>query len=294
MIKGPSKGWAAVGKATKALAHQDQETRAEAERDREQSQRSTASVSEIKPRLQGDTRQVDAYHVLDLAESISALGLLEPLVVDRHLHLLAGAHRWEASRLLAITSPDERVLAWRTLAGLTEVKHQQSAELSDALDRVRLLTPLSEQAHIPVRIVDFDAESDKDRALSIEIAENEKRRDYTKREVTALAERLKVAGFRMARGKPKVGERAMGPALAVIIGKSERTVRRLLGGEVDPEGVDNRSQDEKSLRPLLTAINKFEKIIADGPQGKKMKGLLELTNQVKDQILKVLNIKAGE
>jgi len=260
MAKEPQKGWAAVGKATKALSQQDQTVRAEADRDREQTQRGFVPLADVRPRPHGDSRQVDAHHVLDLAESVAALGLLEPLVVDRRLHLLAGAHRWAAVRLLAIQDPGDRAIAWGSLAGIADLKELQDKTLSEMIDRVRTLAPIAEPALVPVRIVEFDADADADRALSIEVAENEKRRDYTKQEVTALAERLKKAGFRFARGKPKAGERALGPALAVIIGKSERTVRRLIDGEPHIRTDDLISDTAplegilKRLKAILTSL----------------------------------------
>ena len=263
MTKESSKGWAAVVKATKDLAQQDQLARAEADRDRD-TQRGIVPLTDVKARPHGDTRRVDARHVLELAESLSALGLLEPLVVDRHLHLLAGAHRWEAMKLLAISDHEVRAIAWETIAGIADLKSLTDAELLGAIDRVRALAPLAAPAQVPVRIVEVDATSEADRALAIEVAENEKRRDYTKQEVTALAGRLQKAGYRIMRGKPKVGERALGPALAVIIGKSERTVRRLMGG---PDS-DIRTRDlitdpvEIAIRKLLTAAEHFNQTTA--------------------------------
>ena len=124
--------------------------------------------------------------------------------------------------------------------------------------------------------MDFDAEADSRRALSIEITENEKRRDYTKREVTALAERLKVAGFKYTRGKPKKGERALAPALALIIGKSDRTIRRLIGGGKDIRTSVLISPGEhlngvlKKLKSTLVAL----RAAAKGPAKQRLKDVL--------------------
>lgn len=285
MIKESSKGWAAVGKATKDLAQQDQLARAGADRDRD-TQRGAVPLTDVKARPHGDTRRVDARHVLDLAESLSALGLLEPLVVDRHLRLLAGAHRWEAMKLLAIPDPEARAIAWGTIAGIADLKSRTDAELLVAIDRVRALTPLAEPAQVPVRIVEVDATAEVDRALAIEVAENEKRRDYTKQEVTALAERLQKAGYRIARGKPKAGERALGPALAVIIGKSERTVRRLMGGSDSEIRTPDLITDpvEAAVRKLLVAAERFAQATAGSNQRRVLAArqlLGKLTKQLK-------------
>ncbi|BCL40200.1 hypothetical protein NSMS1_66470 (plasmid) [Nostoc sp. MS1] len=59
---------------------------------------------------------------------------------------------------------------------------------------------------IPIRMLPFDAESDPDLALQVEIAENEQRRDYTPNEVKVIADRLRTAGFIDVKGRPKKGQ----------------------------------------------------------------------------------------
>lgn len=225
----PSRGWGAVRQASQSLAAQDAATRADADRSR--SEPGSIDILYVSPRSV-DTRPLDPRHVIELAESIAALGLLEPLVVDRKHRLLAGGHRLAAMQLLVEVDPDKRAKAWALLANLAWATNDSTPPPKDALgyiERIKAIPALTDRL-VPVRIMDFDGEKDEEKALAIEIAENEKRRDYTRQEVTALSERLKAAGYRMARGKPKTGERALGPALAVIIGKSERQVRRILGG----------------------------------------------------------------
>jgi ParB family chromosome partitioning protein len=249
----PPKGWAAAGKAAKDLAHQDQRIRADADRDRANVQRSVALVSDVKARPHGDTRQVDAYHVLALAESVAVLGLLEPLVVDRELRLLAGAHRWEAVQLLAMVDPEQRAQRWSVLAGFPE-ETAVTGEALAATQRIRALAAMPHPAEVPVRIMDLNAEAEGNRALAIEVAENEKRRDYTRTEVEALAKRLKKAGYRDDRGKPKTGQRALGPALAVIIGKSARTVRRFLSGDDAPKKPAPQVSEQQALASELNRL----------------------------------------
>jgi ParB family transcriptional regulator, chromosome partitioning protein len=135
--------------------------------------------------------------VEDLMISIATLGLLEPLVVDSRGRLLAGGHRKAAIYLLKEQMPEE-----------------YSEHFSNEL--------------VPVRVLDFDANKNADLALQVEIAENEMRRDYTSAEVRVLAERLKAAGYVDTKGRPALGEKALRPALKVIIGKSIRTVQRYL------------------------------------------------------------------
>lgn len=90
------------------------------------------TLSEIKPRVATATRPLAAAHVVELAESIAALDLLEPLVVDRHYRLLAGAHRLAALTLLEAHA-EERV---RVLFDVIE----------DARERDRIDDTLCERA----------------------------------------------------------------------------------------------------------------------------------------------------
>jgi ParB family transcriptional regulator, chromosome partitioning protein len=168
---------------------------------------STRSLDSITPRAT-DTRPLNPAHVDDLMGSIGALGLIEPLAVDIKGRLLAGGHR---------------------LAAITQLREQQPA-----IFRMQFPGEM-----VPVRVMNFDAELDPAQALNIEIAENEQRRDYTPAEVRAIAERLKSEGYTHVRGRPKEGEKALAPALQIIIGKSRRTVVSYLAGD-----------DEKPERPL--------------------------------------------
>lgn len=146
-----------------------------------------------------DTRPLNPKHVAALAESIVAVGLIEPLAVDQDGVLLAGGHRLAAIRSLAE---------------------------SDTQDYSRLFA-----AGVPVHRLPFKASEEPARALEVEVAENEKRRDYTPAEVRELADRLRQAGYTDRPGRPKAGEKAIGPALELIIGKHLRTVRGYLAGD---------------------------------------------------------------
>lgn len=176
---------------------QDQLVAEQADRDR--TQRSLLPLSKILDRP-SDTRELKKEHVDSLAESIAVLGLIEPLVTDNQGRLLAGGHRKAA--LLSLQNNDP-----------TRFKQQFPDDL------------------IPVRMMPFDSIENPERALEIEISENEKRRDYTASEVRALADRLRQAGYTDSAGRPKKGEKRLRPALEVIIGKSLRSVRRYLTEE---------------------------------------------------------------
>ncbi len=59
------------------------------------------AISEI--RINPGRREADPKHVAELAKSISEVGLLNPITIDREHALIAGLHRLEATRLLGRT-----------------------------------------------------------------------------------------------------------------------------------------------------------------------------------------------
>ena len=162
-----------------------------------------------------NTRALNQKHVGALAESIAALGLIEPIVVDIKGRLLAGGHRKKAIVQLREDKPEAFGL------------HFPGGQ-------------------VPVRVMAIDAEADKAKAFEIEITENEKRKDYNKDEVRLLADRLKEMGYRSEGGKPKKGQKALMPELEVITGKSTSTIKRYLRDEVgDRDENTNTSADDR-------------------------------------------------
>ncbi|NJN49650.1 MAG: ParB N-terminal domain-containing protein [Alkalinema sp. RL_2_19] len=182
----------------------------------------TFPLSKIQHRIK-NTRELDTEHVAELATSIAVLGLIEPLAIDSNGRLLAGGHRLEAIRQLE--SEDAAIFQQHFPGGM-----------------------------VPARIFEFDADEDVDRAFQIEVAENEKRRDYTRDEVRAIADRLKSAGFMELKGRPKEGQKALMPALSVVVGKSIRRVRQYLN---EPEASSEKTVDES--RKLFLLLQKRRK-----------------------------------
>ena len=207
----------------------------------------TIPLDAIKNR-QVDTRSLNSKHVTALLESITALGLIEPIVVDEKFRLLAGAHRLAAIRLLK----QERIDAYN--------KH------------------FPEDA-IPVRIMPFDAEVDLKKALQCEVAENEHRRDYTPKEVRQLAERLKELGYLSTRGRCREGEKHLVPALQVIVGKSRATLMRYLAENDNKSNVSNEtfSQPRKKLKKLQKDLKTLQKFKITGDE---LPTVLELNQQL--------------
>jgi len=206
-----------------AIHEQDQAVAAKSEQER--AQKTKLPLGQIQAR-ETDTRPLDPQHVSALAESIAALGLIEPLVVDVKGVLLAGGHRLAALQALEETNP--------------EIYSQQFPE-----------------GQIQVHMLAFDAEQEPERALQIELAENEKRVNYTRDQIERLAERLKALNYRNIRGRPKEGEKALGPALAVAIGVSTRYVRKILS-EQKQEPKDEKNRNSVPIFQKLKLLRKIE------------------------------------
>jgi ParB family transcriptional regulator, chromosome partitioning protein len=214
---------------------------------------SAMPLDSIGERLSGDTRPINQKHVEALAENIGAIGLIEPLVIDTQKRLLAGGHRLAALHLLRQDNEPA-------------FNHQFP------------------NGNIPVRILPFDSAEDRDRALQIEIAENEQRRDYTPTEVRVVADKLKEAGYRATAGRPKKGEKALAPALSLIFGKSLRTVERYLGTNKKIPTGDGISS-KVHLKKALSSLQQWQK---SEPKSKSEKALAETLSNIAGLIEQVL------
>ena len=194
---------------------------------------SVMPLDAIKPRPHAQTRPADPSHVAALADSIAAVGLISPIAVDANGVLLAGLHRLDAIKAL------------------------------QAIDRKRFDELFG--AGVPVRRFDFDAVTDPSQAIIVEATENEQRRDYTPEEVRQLADRLVAAGYVQREGRPAKGEKALRPALALIIGKSEITVKRYLQPPKETQSSDQVSVWSKR-RSTLRKWRDDSITLDNGPQ----------------------------
>ena len=215
---------------------------------RAREQRQHVDLERIQARSGKDIRPTNPLHVVDLAESIVAVGLIEPLVVDRELRLLAGGHRLAALRLLAQPAA-ARAAALQALAADFASERGTpipTTRLGELQARAAGLPVLAGPA--PVRVIgDLDAAADRERAFQVEVAENEKRRDYTAGEIRGVAERLKRSGRYQLSGRPGQGRKAMLPELAAIFGKSQRQIYRALAGI--PAAVPGKSAIRQTFNP---------------------------------------------
>lgn len=246
--------WGAAQDAAMRLHGQDLQVSEQTERER--SQRTALPLEQIQDRA-SDTRQLRQDHVEQLAESIAVLGLLEPLVVDNQGRLLAGGHRKAAIYYVKEFHPE--------------------AYEQHFLDDI-----------VPVRMLLFNADDDPEKALQVEISENEKRRDYTPAEVRALADRLRSAGYADTAGRPSKGEKRLRPALEIIIGKSLRSVRRYLTeekpvqfGQVSKKTALRRAKS--ALEQWMSVVENEETTATERQLSKKLPSLLELMEKLIEQ-----------
>lgn len=223
----------------------------------EQAERSTLALDAIQSRPAGDSRTLKPYYLIELAESIAAVGLIEPPVVDSNGRLLDGGHRIAALRLLATADPTARAQQWLNLAGWESTR--LSAKQTACIERLQSLAALAVE-QVPVMRLPFDAVAEPDRALAIETSANTQRRDYTREELLLLVQRLRAAGYVEREGRPRASEKALRPALSIILGKSSNTVRRWLGVLNDTTKTCPNGQVfglQQATKKLLLAIRRF-------------------------------------
>jgi len=212
-------------------------------------------VVDILPRLGTPTRGIDPEHVVKLAASIQALGLIEPIAVDANGNLLAGAHRLAACRLLAANDGERVAVMLEAVRDLSpgapavDAAKAWTEPLYDLANGPGELNP----SQVPVRVFALSSGIESERSLAIEAAENEQRKDYTRKEVRALFERLVEAGYHSGRGRPKKGAKPALPAVATVIGKSYSHTKDIIRGEVKKAGTSqySESHDRKRMRQAI-------------------------------------------
>lgn len=207
----------------------------------------------ILPRPE-DTRPINIDHVKALADSIAAVGLIQPIAVDVNGRLLAGGHR------------------------LAAIKHLKTSNETAFLEHFN--------EGIPIRRYDFDASLDEAQALAIEATENEKRRDYTPAEVRELADKLEAAGYHRSRGRARNGQKSVGPTLAIIVGKSQRTIERYLSN--DESSSEPKPTDDGFKQQLKATIRSLKKLQTAAPnnsrQKKLQKEVLEMIGRLENEL----------
>lgn len=246
-------------------------------------------IDDILLREHDDSRPLNAKHVLELAESIVVLGLLEPLVIDTRGQLLAGGHRLAALQLLAFSGDEEEEQREKFFIERAEDPTVQTSAAWDKLiERVKRLSfRPARDPHlvdgVPVLVMDLGKNSDgaDRRALAIELAENNVRRSYTADEIKELAARLKKAGYKATPGRPKEGEVPAINVLHAAVGKSKRTIERIIS--------DKKPGSKSAWDNARNAFRRAAQgIIASGgrqqsPDAKKLQGLAEKALAILDE-----------
>lgn len=241
-------------------------------------------LSGIQLRKGEDARKLNAAHVVTLAESIAALGILEPVVIDLEGHLLAGGHRLAALQLLAEGDGQaRRTLFLARIDGGSETapteeaatakKSPPKSELTTLADRIEGIDTTAfhdkyKKGKVPVVAVDTSASAGPDLDIAVEAAENSVRRQYSREEIMALGERLRLAGFTSRVGRPAQGEKSARPVLEALLGVSGRHLNRLIG-------VD-QPKPKSEWKKAVAALRRAAKRVEEATKGKKSEDEQEL------------------
>jgi ParB family chromosome partitioning protein len=230
----------------------------------------TVAVADIRLRKDADTRPLAASHVVQLAESITVLGLLEPVVLDTAGNLLAGGHRLAALQLLA-EGPAARRAGFLTRCGCIAAE-KSNPELASLADRLAMLgeAPLP-SVEVAVQVVDVTGQGNSDLALAVEAAENNIRRQYTRDEIKGLAKRFEAAGYKTSPGKPKLGEKTVLNALEAAVGKSKRQIQNILSNKPTAE---DRTDWARAVRAFQRAAQRVLNH-GEGRTSEKAKALID-------------------
>lgn len=250
-------------------------------------------VHAILPRIGARTRLPNLQPVVELAQSISAVGLLHNLVVDTERHILCGEHRYLALKVLSIQNPLDRS---RFLLEL----HEASALLADTvhLDRLRSFADASDEERnaevlrlrelpdemisedpagivallvraphqiLTVRVFICDPKTEEER-LSIEFLENQVRSNYTPDQIRDNAKRLEEKGYKAGnRGRPSkedaaipAVQRQVVPALAQMMRLSESYIRKVLKDSSSKPQASTPKPERSPLQNLSSALRKLD------------------------------------
>lgn len=188
----------------------------------------------------GVTREsMNSAAIAALAESIGAVGLLHPPVIDLDQVIVCGRHRRAALLLLRTDKPE------------------------------RFIELFPDQL-IPCRVYPFRRSTDPGQAFAIEVTENEKRRDYTPAEIRRIVDSLKSTCLPPSVGRPRAedaGKPRLLDQLAIVLGKSLATVKRYLAEIDDEQGQAPSAEpldeaNHRRLRQILIDLKRSKQIVA--------------------------------
>jgi ParB family chromosome partitioning protein len=234
------------------------------------------------------SRSLDPKHVVALAHSIAALGLIHPLVIDIDNVLIAGSHRYAALTLIASAPEDRLACLWELCKPPIPVPAKLAEELLEGLQGVAVNPATIDFDRLPVRILPLSHKDNPEDVWQAEVAENERRRDYSRDEIKGLAERLRAQGYKFGKGRPTEGERPALPVLSAVLGKSERQIQRLLQApqEVQASVEENTTSVAFSgeTSKLLKYLTRYRQNVGSSLSDRERK-LLDQLRQVLEQKL---------
>lgn len=238
----------------------------------------------VKPR-NTDTRAIDPNHVLEIAKSISAIGLVQNIAIDCQNRLVCGDHRFKAMMLLHLEER-ERIKYWDKLI---ENSKKAIKGKSDPLNELKALDSDNFKERYPRRLIpvvqfDFDSLEDSEAAFALEVTENEKRKEYTAKEIRELAERFKSLGYENRKGRPN-GEMTLSKLLELITGKSRMTLYRYLNN--NNVSTDTLFNERKELGKIRRISDKFLKC-SENPRAKReFENILKKLDEVENLLEEV-------
>jgi hypothetical protein len=179
-----------------------------------------------------------------LAGNIALFGIIQPIAVDLNNRLLAGDHRRRALQIL-------RELAEWPDRGPALLPALDDETLGKALGAWRRF---EFDIGIPVHRIRIDAIADPASAKAIELSENTLRENFTKDEIKNAYKTLVAAGYRHTVGRPKKGEKAIGPQLELLYGRGSRTITKYIAevrAEEDAAAPQASGTELDALRAML-------------------------------------------
>lgn len=206
------------------------------------------ALDAIKDRIT-NLRPVHEDRARELACNIALLGIIQPIAIDSTNRLLAGDHRRRALTILRdLAEWPERVP--RLLPNLDEGDQETLGKVLTAWRRFNF------DIGVPVHRLPIDSAADPAAAKAIELSENTLRENFTKDEVKEAYKALAAAGYRHTVGRPKKGEKAIGPQLELLYGRAARTIVKYVAElRAEEQGADSPpsrpSTEEQALRAIV-------------------------------------------
>jgi hypothetical protein len=210
-----------------------------------------------------------------LAGNIALFGIIQPIAVDLNNRLLAGDHRRRALQIL-------RELAEWPDRGPTLLPALDDDTLGKAISAWRRF---EFDVGIPIHRIRIDAIADPTSAKAIELSENTLRENFTKAEIQNAYKTLVAAGYRHTVGRPKKGEKAIGPQLELLYGRGSRTITKYIA--------EVRAEEDASIPQTATAGAEIDALRAMLPNasirlGKRGSGSLTVSFASVDELKRLI------